>query len=245
LIKRYKRFLADVELADGTMITAACPNTGTMLGLTAAGSRVFLSRSERATRKYPHTWELIEAAGPSGLTLVGIDTGLPNRLTEEAIGAGLIPSLCGYATLRREVKYGQNSRIDILLEDPVRPPCYVEVKNVHLGRVAGLAEFPDCRTERGVKHLAEMSEMVRTGARAVMVYLVQRHDCDRFAIARDIDATYGEVFDAAMAAGVEAVAVACRITPGEIVAERLLPIVATAETGAIAKTRTSRAKARS
>ncbi len=234
LIQRYKRFLADVRLADGSLVTVACPNTGTMLGLTAAGSRVYLSRSDSATRKYPHTWELIEVDGPAGVTLVGINTGHPNGLVAEAIAASRIPLLAGYEGLRREVKYGRNSRIDILLEDASRPPCYVEVKNVHLGRVAGLAEFPDCRTERGVKHLAEMSDMVRAGARAVMVYLVQRQDCDRFAIARDIDPTYGEALDMAVAAGVETLAIACRLSAAEIVAERLLPLVLSPVAGSAA-----------
>ena len=166
LIQRYKRFLADVTLDTGESVTAACPNTGAMLGLNTPGSRVWLSRSESPTRKYPHTWELVEVAGHG---LVGVNTGSPNRIAAEAIRAGLLPELSGYDTLRAEVKYGRNSRIDILLEGDGRPPCYVEVKNTHLFRRAGLVEFPDCVTERGTKHLAELADMARSGARAVML----------------------------------------------------------------------------
>lgn len=225
LAQRYKRFLADVVLDDGRTVTASCPNTGAMLGLTTPGSRVWLSENDSPTRKYRHAWELIEADGGCGPTLVGINTGHPNRLVEEAIRAGFIPDLAGYATTRREVRYGDSSRIDLLLEDPARPPCYVEIKNVHLMREAGLAEFPDSVTSRGAKHLDEMARMVAGGARAVMVYLVQRADAQRFRLARDIDPTYGAAYDAARRAGVEAIAWTCRLTPERIVVERAIPIV--------------------
>ncbi len=170
LIRRYKRFLADVRLETGETVTATCPNTGTMLGLCDEGARVWLSRSDSLTRKYAHTWHLTERAD---VGLVGIDTSLPNRIAEEAITARLLPELAGYAGMRREVKYGANSRIDLLLEGQDRPTCYVEVKNVTLIRQPALAEFPDCATARGTKHLAEMSEMVRAGHRAVMLYVIQ------------------------------------------------------------------------
>ncbi|MFO1172561.1 MAG: DNA/RNA nuclease SfsA [Hyphomicrobiaceae bacterium] len=224
LVQRYKRFLADVRLATGETITATCPNTGSMLGLTSPGSTVWLSVSDSPTRKYPHTWEIIEADLGKGPALVGINTGHPNRLVADAIEAGLVPELTGFATMRREVRYGKNSRIDLLLETPGSGCCYVEVKNVHLARASGLAEFPDCVTERGMKHLAELSDMVKAGHRAAMVYLVQRGDCERLAIARDIDPAYADAFDKARKKGVEMLCLACEITPEEIRVARALPI---------------------
>lgn len=220
LVRRYKRFLADVILDSGETVTATCPNTGSMLGLATPGSAVWLSVSTSPTRKYAYTWELVEADLGEGAVTVGINTGHPNRLVAEAIAAGTIPELAGYASLRREVKYGLASRIDILLEDPAKGAAYVEIKNVHLSRTPGLAEFPDSVTERGVKHLAELSDMVAAGHRAVMVYLIQRDDARRFAFAADIDPRYAAAFAAAKAAGVEAVAYACRVTPEEVALTR-------------------------
>jgi sugar fermentation stimulation protein A len=216
LIKRYKRFLADVALDTGETVTATCPNTGSMLGLTAPGSIVWLSRSDSPTRKYPHTWEMIEADLGDGPALVGINTNHPNRLVAEAIEARRIKTLAGYRSLRREVKYGEASRIDILLEDPGKGLCYVEIKNVHLMRKPGLAEFPDCVTARGAKHLRELSGMVAQGHRAVMLYLVQRTDAKRFSLAYDLDPAYAAAFAEAADAGVEAMAYACRLSPDEI-----------------------------
>jgi len=224
LLQRYKRFLADVRLDNGDTVTATCPNTGSMLGLTAPGSPVWLSVSDSPTRKYAHTWELVETDLGTGPTLVGINTNHPNRLVAEAIESGGVPELKGFTSLRREVKYGKNSRIDILLETPGKPSCYVEIKNVHLSRSAGLAEFPDSVTERGMKHLGELADMVKSGHRAVMVYLVQRADCERLALARDIDPNYGAAFDAARAKGVEMLCLACRVTPEEIRVEQALPL---------------------
>jgi len=224
LVKRYKRFLADVILDTGEMVTATCPNTGSMMGLTTAGARVWLSRSDSVTRKYPYTWEMVEADLGKGPALVGINTGHPNRLVAEAITAGQIKTLEGYETLRREVKYGTNSRIDILLESGRRAACYVEVKNVHMMRRAGTAEFPDSVTARGVKHLVELSAMVRAGHRAVMVFLIQRTDAARLELARDIDPAYGAAFDTATAAGVEVLALRCRMSLDSIVVARKVPI---------------------
>lgn len=220
LIKRYKRFLFDAELESGELITGSCPNTGSMLGLTDPGSRIWLSLHDSPTRKYKHALELVEADG----TTVGINTGLPNRIVEEAISAGLVEPLNGYAEMKREQKYGRNSRIDILLQDPERPPAYVEVKNVHFMRTGGLAEFPDSPTSRGAKHLDELGDMVEAGNRAVMVYLVQRADCERLKICRDLDSNYGKAFDRAIARGVEALAMRCHITPQEIRFDRLIPV---------------------
>lgn len=220
LERRYKRFLADVVLDDGARLTAAVPNTGSMLGLQAPGSRVWLSTSANPKRKYPHTLEIVEADG----TLVGVNAGLPNRIAEEAIREGLVPELSGYDRLKREQNYGRNSRIDILLDDPARGIAYVEVKNVHLVRRAGLAEFPDSITQRGVKHLDELTNMVEAGHRGAMLFVVQRADCDRFAICRDLDPAYAAAFDSARRRGVEAWALRCQITDDSIVADRLIPI---------------------
>ncbi|WP_420340498.1 DNA/RNA nuclease SfsA [Roseibium sp.] len=208
LVKRYKRFLADVVLDEtGEEVTAHCANPGSMLGLKEPGSRVWLSPSDNPKRKLKFSWEVIEADG----ALVGINTAHPNKLVEEALVAGRIQGLAGFETLRREVKYGKNSRIDILLEQADGSKTYVEVKNVHLMRESGLAEFPDSVTARGAKHLVELGDMVAEGHRAAMVFLVQRPDCDRLSLASDIDPNYAEAFKTAKAAGVEAYAIGCDV----------------------------------
>lgn len=225
LVRRYKRFLADVEL-DGAVVTVHVPNSGSMLGLDAPGSAVWLSHSANPNRKLAYTLELVEADGGP----VGVNTGHPNALAAAAIAAGRIPELAGYATLRREVKYGRSSRIDVLLEDGPggRPPCYVEVKNVHLRRPErgdGLAaEFPDCVTARGAKHLEEMSAMVAQGCRAVMLYLVQRMDCTYFRVADDLDPAYDAALRRALDSGVEALCWACALGPESIELDRPLPV---------------------
>ena len=221
LIRRYKRFLADVELADGTVTTVHCANPGAMTGLAEPGMRVLLSRSASLTRKLPLSWELVEADGG----WVGINTAHPNRLVAEAIADGVIPELAGYDTIRREVRYGRNSRIDLLLSGDGRAQAYVEVKNVHLSRKPPLAEFPDSVTARGTKHLVELTDMVAAGHRAVMVYLVQRSDCTSFRLAADVDPTYAAAFTRARAAGVEAIAYDCRIDRDEIAVSGNLPIL--------------------
>jgi len=227
LIRRYKRFLADVTLGDGTEITVHVANPGAMLGLTEPGARVLLSRSADPKRKLSHSWELVEADFGRGAEWVGVNTAHPNRIAEEAIRAGGVASLAGYATLRREVAYGRNSRIDLLLEHPERPPCYVEIKNVHMSRRPGLAEFPDCPTARGAKHLAELAAMVSSGARAVMLYVIQMR-ADRFALAADIDPAYAAAFGAARAAGVEALAHVAAVTPTGITLAEPVPVIAPA-----------------
>ena len=151
LVRRYKRFLADVVLETGDITTVHVPNPGAMTGLNRPLSRVWLSDSGNSLRKYPCTWELVETDLGRGAEIVGVNTGQPLQLVAEAIETGLIPELRGYPSVRREVKYGQNSRIDFLLDDPARTPCYLEVKNVHLVRKPRLAEFPDCVTERGAE----------------------------------------------------------------------------------------------
>lgn len=213
LIKRYKRFLADVELDNGEVLTAHVANPGSMMGLDTPGSKVWLSKSDNPKRKLAYSWELLEVDS----ALVGINTMHPNKISAEGIENGAIKELAGYGTLRREVKYGKSSRIDILLEDgPDGHPTYVEVKNVHLSRRPPLAEFPDSVTARGAKHLVELGDMVEAGHRAVMLYLVQRTDCDRFALARDIDPTYAESLDLARKRGVEVLAYGCTISPSAI-----------------------------
>jgi sugar fermentation stimulation protein A len=222
LVKRYKRFLADVVLASGETITVHCANPGGMIGLTAPGARVWLSLSGNAKRKLPHSWELIEVDFGSGAELVGINTAHPNLLAAEAMAAGAIPELAGYDRVHREVRYGESSRVDFLLESERRPPCYVEVKNVHLMRERGLAEFPDAVTKRGAKHLAELAAMVRAGNRAIMLFLVQIGSAEKFRLARDIDPAYGTAFDLARQTGVEALAYRCALScEGIAVAERI------------------------
>jgi sugar fermentation stimulation protein A len=212
LMKRYKRFLADVTLPDGATITVHVANPGAMTGLATPGARVWLSKSDNPSRKLSHSWELIEVDLGQGPELVGVNTAHPNVIAGQAIAAGAIADLAGYASLRREVKYGESSRVDFLLETPGRPPCYVEVKNVHLMRERGLAEFPDSVTARGARHLDELAAMVAAGHRAAMLYVIQIGSADRFALARDIDRRYGDAFDRARAAGVEALAYRCAIT---------------------------------
>ena len=219
LIKRYKRFLTDVELESGDVVTAHCANPGSMLGLTEPGLEVWLSPAANPERKLRYTWEMVH----DGRALVGINTAHPNGLVAEAIEAGTITELQGYGSRRREVKYGKNSRIDILLEED-GPACYVEVKNVHLSRVPGTAEFPDSVTARGAKHLVEMTDMVAQGHRAIMVYLIQRDDCDHLSIAADIDPNYDEGLTRALESGVEAVAYSCKLTPEAITVENAVPL---------------------
>lgn len=217
LVQRYKRFLFDAILDDGTAITGSCPNTGSMRGLTAPGSRIWLSEHD-GVRKYRHRFELIEADD----TVVGINTALPNRLAEEAIRAGLVSDLARYPTLQRERKYGRNSRIDLLLSAPGRPMAYVEVKNVHFRRKTGVAEFPDTATARGAKHLEELGDVVESGHRAIMLYLIQRSDCERFRICDDLDPFYAAAFKRALARGVEAYAVKCCVSAREIRPDALI-----------------------
>lgn len=221
LIKRYKRFLADVTLEDGAVVTAHTANSGSMLGCCAPGAEVWLSPANNPARKLQWTWELVRVDG----LLVGINTSHPNALAAEAVAAGIIPELAGYDTVRREVKYGKNSRIDLLLQGGGKPDCYVEVKNVTLFR-DGHAEFPDAVTARGAKHLEELMAMVAEGKRAVMLYMVQRErgGAAAFRVAEDIDPAYAAALRVALAAGVEALCRTCTVTTEDIEVGPALPL---------------------
>ncbi len=221
LIKRYKRFLSDIELEDGEVITAHCANSGSMMGLKDPGSDVWLSPSNNPKRKLKYTWELVDTRS----SLVGINTALPNKIVTEAISSDQIEPLTGYETIRNEVKYGEKSRIDILLSADGKSDCYVEVKSVTLSRQGNLAEFPDAVTSRGTKHLGELANMVENGHRAAMFYLVQRMDCERFTIAEDIDPIYREAFSDARQRGVEVYCYDCNISPEGINIRQSIPVV--------------------
>jgi len=212
LVSRYKRFFADVTLDSGEALTTHCPNPGAMLGLNMPGLPCWVSRSDNPKRKLAWTLELVEVDGG----LVGINTMHPNRLVAEALAAGAIPELTGYAVHRPEVKFGAASRVDFLLTHPDRPACYVEVKNVHLRREGSLAEFPDCVAARSSKHLRELAAMVAEGHRAVQLFVVQRTDCDHFAACADLDPTYAAGLEVAADAGVEVLVYGCQITPEEV-----------------------------
>ena len=210
LVRRYKRFLSDAVLPDGREITAHVANPGAMLDLTEPGTKIWLEPNDDPKRKLKFAWRMNETDDG---TLIGVDTSMPNRIVKEALTARAIPELSDYQNIRPEVKYGENSRIDFLLTDPNKPDLYVEVKNVSTSRSPNLSEFPDCVTTRGAKHLFELAEMARSGKRAMMFYLVQRTDCHEMSIASDLDPTYGEAFQAAMAAGVEVLAYDCAMSP--------------------------------
>jgi len=211
LVKRYKRFLADVVLDDGREVTAHCPNSGRMIACSQPGRPVYLSQHDNPKRKLKYTWELIDMPA----SLVGVNTQLPNHLVSQAIADGQVRELSGYADIRREVKVGEHSRLDIRLHDREKGTCYVEVKNCTLVE-NGIARFPDAVTARGQKHLAELGRLVKAGNRAAMFFLIQRMDANLFHPADDIDPVYGRELRKAHAAGVEIVAYDVRITLEEI-----------------------------
>ncbi len=219
LIRRYKRFLADVGLEDGREVTAHCANPGAMLGVTDPGLPVWLLESRDPRRKLQWSWELVRTEG----TLLGVNTGAPNKLVPEALAREAIRELRGYDTVRREVAYGLGSRVDLLLWAPGRPICYLEVKNVHLKR-GDRAEFPDCVTARGARHMGELARMAKAGHRAVVLFVVQRGDCRSFRVAGDLDPAYNRAFEAARAAGVEALCYACDVGEAGIDIAGALPV---------------------
>ncbi len=219
LVKRYKRFLADVTLEDGRDVTAHCANPGSMMGLADPGSRVWLEPNDDPRKKLKYGLRLVEAGG----ACVGVDTGAANRVVKEALEAGAIPGLPAYDSLRAEVKYGTGSRVDFLLSGE-GGDTYLEVKSVTLSRRQGLAEFPDSVTARGARHLAELAEMAQEGHGAVLLYLVQRGDCDRVSVAEDIDPGYAAALTAARKAGVQVMALGAKVGPEGIEAGTLLPV---------------------
>jgi len=215
LVRRYKRFLADVILDGGREITAHCPNTGAMLGCDHADARVWLSRSDSPSRKYPHTWELVKTRGG---TVVGIHTGRTNALVAEALAQDRIPELAGYRKVQREVRMeAMKSRLDFLLDEGPGPACYLEVKNVTAAVEEGVALFPDAVSARAARHARDLAMLVRAGHRAVLCFCVQRDDVDVVRPADDIDPEYGRALRIAVASGVEVLAYRCRVSPMEIV----------------------------
>ncbi len=221
LIRRYKRFLADIRLADGTEVTAHCANPGSMMGLKEPGTKIWVEPNDDPKKKLKYGWRLVDHENGH---FTGVDTSLPNRALRQSIVASEVPELAMYETVRPEQNYGQNSRIDFLLQEPGLPDAYVEVKSVTLSRAPELAEFPDSVTARGTKHLGELAEMARQGHRAVLFYLVQRTDCTQMTLATDIDPAYARAFDLACAAGVETLAYDTAITPEGIDMGRRMPL---------------------
>ena len=217
LIRRYKRFLADVTLDDGREVTVHCPNPGAMTGLAEPDTRIWL---EPGRGRLPFGWRLTELPGGH---FAGIDTAVPNRVVKEALADRGLAPFAAYDTVRPEVRYGERSRVDFLLTGDGLPDAWVEVKNAHLRRDGTLAEFPDCVTARGARHLGELARMARAGHRAALVYVVQRTDCDRLSLARDIDPGYADAARAAAEAGVEMLAFATRIDPGGVTLAGPLP----------------------
>jgi sugar fermentation stimulation protein A len=223
LIRRYKRFLADCQLEQtGQVVTAHCPNPGSMLGLAAPGTRIWLEPNSDPRKKLKHGWRLVDHEDGH---FTGVDTSIPNRVIAEALANQAIPAVADYHHHRAEVRYAENSRIDFLLTGPGLPDLYLEIKSVTLCRTAGLAEFPDSVTARGAKHLGDLAQMVTQGHRAMMLYLVQRGDCERFALARDLDPAYGRAFDSALAAGVETLCLRTDISPEGVTVSSKPPIV--------------------
>jgi len=222
LIRRYKRFLADVVIeATGEEVTAHCPNPGAMLGLKDEGMRIWLEPNDDPKKKLKYGWRLAELEDGH---LAGIDTGMPNKVVGEGLRDGAFAELAAYTGIRPEVRYSTNSRIDFLLTQEGLPDAYVEVKNVHLRRNGDWAEFPDCVTARGAKHLRDLMEVKAQGGRAVMLYLVQRTDCARLKLAADLDSVYAQTFDEARAAGVEVLCYGTTITTEGVWVAGQLPV---------------------
>ena len=219
LVRRYKRFFVDVELDSGEVVVAHCPNTGSLEGCKEPGSPVWLRDSQSETRKLRHTWQAVKV----GRSWVNVDTSLPNRVVRDAVERGRVPELSGYASVRPEVRYGTNSRIDLLLESQDRAPCYVEVKNTTLAR-GRTALFPDAVTSRGLKHLGELAAVAKDGARAVQFFFVSRRDVHEFRPAADVDPAYAEGLRRAAEAGVEVLAYRAKVERARLAVDSPLPV---------------------
>lgn len=220
LIKRYKRFLADIQLDNGDMVTAHCPNSGSMKACCEPGRPVYISHQDKPGRKLKYTWELIDM----GSSLVGVNTNMPNRLVKSSVEAGAVPELAGYETVRSEVKVSDHSRLDLMLTDPVKADCYIEIKNCTLVD-QGHAQFPDAVTQRGLKHIHELESLLQQGNRCVMFYLIQRMDVDRFSPADHIDPAYGKGLRHAVEQGVEVLVYDTIITPQSITIGNKVPCI--------------------
>jgi sugar fermentation stimulation protein A len=216
-LKRYKRFLADIEM-DGQLITVHCPNSGSMKGLTPPGNPAWISLSQNPDRKLKYTLEIIEIEG----TPIGINTHRTNQIVHNALKEKKIVELTSYSKIEREIVYGA-SRIDFLLTGEKYPTAYVEVKNVTL-KNGEWALFPDAPTLRGTKHLADLINIKAQGHRAIMLYVIQRNDCKKFSIAKDIDPLYCKVLQKAISCGVEVLAYQCNVTPSHILLDKSIPI---------------------
>lgn len=219
LVRRYKRFLADVEMDSGIQVTAHCPNSGSMTGCSESGRPVHLSYHDNPKRKLRYTWELIDMPD----SLVGVNTLVPNRLVSAAIRAGIVASLDHYETIKGEVKAGANSRLDLLLSNKETDQCFVEIKNCTLV-TGGVACFPDAVTTRGRQHLIELQTLAAGGKRCVMFFLIQRMDADCFAPADHIDPAYGRELRKAVENGVEIMAYDVAIDFEKIRLRRPLPV---------------------
>lgn len=222
LIRRYKRFFADFELEDGTNVTGHCPNTGPMTGLVEAGQRCWIEPNDDPKKKLRYGWRLVDHGGGQ---FTGVDTGVPNKVLREALGAQKVAELTRYTSVRAEVKYAEKSRIDFLLSAEDAPDLYLEVKSVTLHRGDGLAEFPDTVTTRGAKHMGDLERMVRYGHRAAVLFLVQRTDCTRVSVAADLDPDYAAALGQAQAVGVEVLCYDCEITPSAVELGGALPFI--------------------
>ncbi|SLN32499.1 Sugar fermentation stimulation protein A [Roseovarius albus] len=221
LIRRYKRFLADIRLEDGREVTAHCANPGSMMGLAKPGMRIWVEPNDDPKKKLKYGWRLVDHENGH---FTGVDTSLPNRALRAALMDREIPELAEYETVRPEQKYGENSRIDFLMQQDGLPDAYVEVKSVTLSRQVGVAEFPDSVTARGAKHLGELTQIANQGHRAVLLYLVQRTDCETVTIADDIDPTYAAAYQSARGAGLECIAYDTAISPQQILIRNRLPV---------------------
>ncbi len=221
LVKRYKRFLADIKFDTGEELTVHCPNPGAMMGITTPGLRVALSKAANPARKLAYSWEMVEVDN----VWIGVNTSNPNLIVAQALAENTIPELAGYKNIKAEVKYGQNSRIDFHLTDGPTEMCLVEVKNVHLIRGNDMAEFPDCVTARGAKHQLELAEQVKNGIRSVVLYVVQRNDALSFKVASDLDKAYGQAAQFARDAGVEMLAYSCNMEASGITLKQSLQVL--------------------